>query len=109
MPLNKSVNKVYLMGRLGKNPEKLYASNGDPIVEIDVTTYRPNTETLSEKANTVDFVPTYFRGKLALELLDENLSKGSYIEIEGYLRTHFMLNKKQPKVQVHRYRIWEKK
>ena len=109
MQLNKSINKVLLLGRLGKTPEKLYASNGDPIVELDIATYRPNTETLSEKVNTVDFVPTYFRGKLALRLLDEKLEKGSLIQIEGYLRTHFMLKVKKPKVQVHEYRVWEKK
>ena len=109
MGLNKSINKVFLLGRLGKKPEKLYASNGDPIVEVDIATYRPNTETLSEKANTVDFVPIYFRGKLALEFLDEKLAEGTLIQIEGYLRTHFMLKVKKPKVQVHEYRIWEKK
>ena len=91
MGLNKSVNKVYLMGRLGKNPEKLYASNGDPIVEVDIATYRPNTETLSEKANTVDFVPIYFRGKLALEFLDEKLAEGTLIPFEN---TFYVKSKK---------------
>lgn len=80
-----SVNKVIVLGRLGKNPEVRIATTGNAVAKFTVATNRPvkrneQWEEVTEWHNIVVF------GKLA-EQCDKLTSKGKLICIEGRLET----------------------
>jgi single-strand DNA-binding protein len=82
-----SVNKVILVGNLGKDPETRYTPNGDQITNITVAT----TDTWKDKATgerreATEWHRVVFFGKLA-EIAGQYLKKGSQVYIEGRLRT----------------------
>ncbi|RTL53100.1 MAG: single-stranded DNA-binding protein [Rhodocyclaceae bacterium] len=82
-----SVNKVILVGNLGKDPETRYTPNGDQITNITVAT----TDTWKDKATgerreATEWHRIVFFGKLA-EIAGQYLKKGSQVYIEGRLRT----------------------
>lgn len=82
-----SVNKVILVGNVGKDPETRYTPNGDQITNISVAT----TDTWKDKATgerreATEWHRIVFFGKLA-EIAGQYLKKGSQVYIEGRLRT----------------------
>ena len=82
-----SVNKVILVGNLGKDPETRYAPSGDAVTNIVVAT----TETWKDKASgekreATEWHRVVFFGKLA-EIAGQYLKKGSQVYLEGKLKT----------------------
>jgi len=82
-----SVNKVILVGNLGRDPETRYLPSGEAVTNISVAT----TETWKDKASgekkeATEWHRVAFFGKLA-EIAGEYLKKGSQVYIEGQLRT----------------------
>lgn len=82
-----SVNKVIIVGNLGKDPETRYAPSGDAVTNIVVAT----TETWKDKASgekreATEWHRVVFFGKLA-EIADQYLKKGSQVYLEGKLKT----------------------
>lgn len=82
-----SVNKVILIGNLGKDPETRYAPSGDAIVNITLAT----TDTWKDKASgdkkeATEWHRVVFFGKLA-EIAGQYLKKGRQVYVEGSLRT----------------------
>jgi single-strand DNA-binding protein len=82
-----SVNKVILVGNLGRDPETRYLPSGEAVTNISVAT----TETWKDKASgekkeATEWHRVSFFGKLA-EIAGEYLKKGSQVYIEGQLRT----------------------
>jgi len=82
-----SVNKVILIGNLGKDPETRFAPSGDAICNITLAT----TETWRDKASgekreATEWHRVVFFGKLA-EIAGQYLKKGSPVYVEGSLRT----------------------
>lgn len=76
-----SVNKVILLGNLGRDPEVKATSSGSSIANFSIATSRKvNGETQTEWHNIVAF------GKVA-EICAQYLKKGSSVYIEGRLRT----------------------
>ena len=83
----RGVNKVILIGNLGRSPEIRYTSGGLPLCNVSLATsvsYR-NRET-KEKTERVEWHRLVFFGRLA-EIVSEYLDKGSCIYIEGRLQT----------------------
>ncbi|QCI26149.1 single-stranded DNA-binding protein [Buchnera aphidicola] len=83
----RGINKVILIGNLGKDPEIRYMSNGNAITNITLATSESwkdkHTNTMKEKTEWHKIV---FFGKLA-EIANEYLRKGSQVYIEGSLQT----------------------
>ena len=82
-----SVNKVILVGNLGKDPETRYAPNGDAICNITVaTTDTWKDKQTGEKKEQTEWHRVSFYGRLA-EIAGQYLRKGSAVYVEGSLRT----------------------
>src|SRR5574337_624742 len=82
-----SVNKVILVGNLGKDPETRYAPSGDAICNITLaTTDSWKDKATGEKKEQTEWHRVAFFGKLA-EIADQYLKKGSQCYIEGSLKT----------------------
>lgn len=82
-----SVNKVILVGNLGKDPETRYAPSGDAICNITLaTTDTWRDKATGEKREATEWHRVAFFGKLA-EIAGQYLRKGSQIYVEGSIRT----------------------
>ena len=82
-----SVNKVIIVGNLGKDPEVRYMPSGGAICNVNVATTRQwkNKES-GEKQEETDWHRIVFFDRLA-EIAGEYLKKGRSIYVEGRLRT----------------------
>src|SRR5918999_5811558 len=82
-----SVNKVILVGNLGRDPETRYMPDGAALTNVSVaTSFQWNDKTSGEKKEETEWHRVVFRGKLA-EIAGEYLKKGSQVYVEGRLRT----------------------
>jgi len=82
-----SVNKVILIGHLGKDPEVRYSAGGSAVANITVATNESWRDKASgEKQEKTEWHRVVFFGKLA-EIASEYLKKGSQVYIEGRLQT----------------------
>jgi single-strand DNA-binding protein len=81
-----SVNKVILIGNLGKDPETRYMPNGDAVTNITVATTDTWKDKNGEKQEKTEWHRVTFYRKLA-EIVAEYLKKGNSIYIEGRLET----------------------
>ena len=82
-----SVNKVILVGNLGKDPEIRYAPSGDAVVNITLaTTDSWKDKATGEKREATEWHRVVFFGKLA-EIAGQYLKKGRQVYIEGALKT----------------------
>ena len=83
-----SVNKVILIGNLGKDPEVRMTQDGMRIVNLTLATseYWRDKETQERKERTEWHRVVIFNDKLA-EVADKYLRKGAKIYIEGQLQT----------------------
>ena len=82
-----SVNKVIIVGNLGKDPETRYMPNGDAATNITVaTTDTWKDKATGEKREATEWHRISFFGKLA-EIAGQYLKKGSQVYVEGSLRT----------------------
>jgi single-strand DNA-binding protein len=81
-----SVNKVILVGNLGRDPETRYMPDGAAITNISIATTSTWKDKSGEKQEATEWHRVAFFGKLA-EIAGEYLKKGSQVYVEGKLRT----------------------
>lgn len=81
-----SINKVILIGNLGRDPEVRYMPSGDAIANISVATTDTWKDKSGEKQESTEWHRVVFFGKTA-EICGQYLKKGSPIYVEGSLRT----------------------
>jgi single-strand DNA-binding protein len=82
-----SVNKVIIVGNLGRDPEVRYLPNGDAVANIAVaTTDRYKDKQTGENKEITEWHRISFFGRLA-EIVSQYLKKGSQVYVEGSLRT----------------------
>lgn len=82
-----SINKVIIVGNLGRDPEIRYMSNGDAIANIAVaTSYKSKDRQTGEQKESTEWHRISFFGRLA-EIVGQYLNKGSSIYVEGRLQT----------------------
>jgi|SRR5450830_105589 len=82
-----SVNKVIIVGNLGRDPETRYMPSGDAMTSITVaTTDSWKDKSTGEKKEQTEWHRITFFGKLA-EIAGQYLKKGSQVYVEGSLRT----------------------
>ena len=82
-----SINKVIIVGNLGRDPENRYLPSGEQVTSIAVaTTDRWRDKASGEQKEQTEWHRISFFGKLA-EIAGQYLKKGSQVYIEGRLRT----------------------
>jgi single-strand DNA-binding protein len=82
-----SVNKVIIVGNLGKDPEVRYMPSGSAICNVTVATTRQwKNKDSGEKMEETDWHRIVFFDRLA-EIAGEYLKKGRSVYVEGRLRT----------------------
>jgi len=81
-----SVNKVILIGRLGKDPETRYMTNGEAVTNATLATSENWKDKSGEKQEKTEWHNLVFYRRLA-EIAGEYLKKGSQIYVEGKLQT----------------------
>ena len=80
------VNKVILIGNLGRDPELRYTQNGTPVASLNVATSRRWKGQDGQMQEQTEWHKVVVWSRLA-ELCNEYLSKGSKVYIEGRLQT----------------------
>lgn len=81
-----SVNKVILVGNLGRDPEVRYTPDNNAITNISIATTDTWKDKSGEKQERTEWHRVAFFGKLA-EIAGEYLKKGSQVYVEGRLQT----------------------
>ena len=81
-----SVNKVILIGRLGKDPETRYMPNGEAVTNATLATSENWKDKSGVKQEKTEWHNLVFYRRLA-EIAGEYLKKGSMVYVEGKLQT----------------------
>lgn len=81
-----SVNKVILLGNLGRDPEVRYLPSGDPIATVAIATSRRYKNKAGEMADETEWHRVTFFGRLA-EIASQYLKKGNPVYVEGRIKT----------------------
>jgi single-strand DNA-binding protein len=81
-----SVNKVILVGRLGKDPETRYMTNGEAVTNVSLATSENYKDKSGEKQERTEWHNLVFYRRLA-EIAGEYLKKGAQIYVEGRIQT----------------------
>ena len=82
-----SINKVILVGNLGRDPEVRYTPDNNAITNVSIaTTDRYKDKHSGEQKEITEWHRVVFFNRLA-EIAGEYLKKGSQVYIEGRLRT----------------------
>ncbi|WP_313315652.1 single-stranded DNA-binding protein [Pulveribacter sp.] len=82
-----SVNKVILVGNLGRDPEMRTFPSGDQVANVRIaTTDRWRDKNTGENKEATEWHSVVFNGRLA-EIVGQYLKKGSQVYVEGSLRT----------------------
>jgi single-strand DNA-binding protein len=83
----RGVNKVILIGNLGKDPETRYLPSGGAVANVTVaTTEGWKDKTSGEAKERTEWHNVVFYSKLA-EIVGQYLKKGSQVYVEGSIRT----------------------
>jgi single-strand DNA-binding protein len=82
-----SINKVIIIGNLGRDPEVRYAPSGAAMCNVSVATTRNwKDKTSGDKVEETEWHRVVFYDRLA-EIAGEYLKKGSPVYVEGRLKT----------------------
>ena len=81
-----TVNKVILVGRLGKDPEMRYTSSGTAVVNFSMATNHFTKDKDGNNTDTTEWHQVVAFGRTA-EVAGEYLNKGKLVYIEGRLQT----------------------
>ena len=81
-----SVNRVILVGHLGKDPEVKYMANETAVCNFSIATNSSYKDKAGERVEQVEWHNITFFGKQA-EVIKEYLKKGNQIYIEGRIQT----------------------
>src|SRR5512134_2130136 len=81
-----SVNKVILLGNLGRDPETRYTTGGDAVTNLRIATSEQWKDKSGEKQERTEWHTVVLFGRQA-EIAGEYLKKGRSVYIEGRLQT----------------------
>jgi single-strand DNA-binding protein len=83
-----SVNKVILVGNLGKDPEVRRMQSGDPVVNLSVATSETwRDKSSGERKEKTEWHRVVIFNKNLAEVAEKYLRKGSKVYVEGSLQT----------------------
>jgi len=80
------LNKIQIIGNLGKEPEIKHLPNGTAIANFSVATSESWNDKNGDKQTSTEWHNCSFFGKLA-EVCGEYLKKGSQVYVEGSIKT----------------------
>ncbi len=80
------LNKVQLIGRLGKDPEMKYTSSGDPMVNFTLATSEYGRDRDGNRQDRTEWHNISVFGKVA-EVCNNYIRKGSLVYLEGSIQT----------------------
>jgi single-strand DNA-binding protein len=81
-----SVNKVILLGNLGRDPETRYTTGGDAVTNLNIATSEQWKDKSGEKQERTEWHNIVAWGKLG-EICGQYLKKGKLVYLEGSIRT----------------------
>ncbi len=81
-----SVNKVILVGRLGRDPETRYTSGGQAVANFTLATDETYKDRAGERQKRTEWHRIVLWGKLA-EIAQQYLKKGSQVYLEGRIQS----------------------
>lgn len=81
-----TINKVQLIGNLGRDPEVRYTPNGTAVCNLSLATTSAWKDKAGERVEQTEWHRLVFYDRLA-EIVGEYLKKGRSIYVEGRLRT----------------------
>ena len=82
----RGLNKVMIIGNLGRDPEMRYTPNGKPVTSFSVAVSRSWVKPEGERGEATDWFNVVAWGRLA-EICSQYLTKGSMVYVEGRLET----------------------
>ncbi len=84
--MSRDLNKVMIIGHLGRDPEMRYTPSGRPVTTFTVATNRTWNTTDGERHNETEWFNIVAWGNLA-EICKQYLNKGQQVYVEGRLQT----------------------
>ena len=84
--MSRGLNKVMIIGRLGRDPEMRYTPSGRPVTTFSVATSRTWNTSDGERRTETEWFNIVAWGSLA-EICNQYLVKGQQVYIEGRLQT----------------------
>ncbi|MBL7072193.1 MAG: single-stranded DNA-binding protein [Candidatus Omnitrophica bacterium] len=81
-----SMNKVFLMGNLTRDPELRYVPSGSAVANFSVAVNRTYKDNAGERKEDTSFLRVVVWGKMA-EICGEYLTKGRQVLVEGRLKS----------------------
>src|SRR5574341_844349 len=82
----RGLNKVQIIGNLGRDPEMRYTPNGKPVTSFTVAVSRSWVKPEGERAEKTEWFNVIAWDRLA-EICSQHLTKGSLVYVEGRLET----------------------
>ena len=82
----RGLNRVQIIGNLGRDPEMRYTPNGKPVTSFTVAVTRQWTKPEGERAEKTEWFNIVAWDRLA-EICGQQLTKGSLVYVEGRLET----------------------
>jgi single-strand DNA-binding protein len=84
--MSRGLNKVMIIGHVGRAPEMRYTPSGRPVTSFSVATSREWTQADGERREETEWFHVVAWGHLA-EICKQYLSKGQQVYVEGRLQT----------------------
>ncbi len=84
--MTRGLNKVMIIGNVGRDPEMRYMPSGKPVTSFSVATTRSWTNSEGRRREETEWFNVVAWGNLA-EICKQHLHKGQQVYIEGRLQT----------------------
>lgn len=84
--MSRGLNKVMIIGNLGRNPEMRYTPSGKAVTSFSVATSRSWVNAEGERREETEWFNVVTWGNLA-EICKQHLTKGQQVYVEGRLQT----------------------
>ncbi|QPC80873.1 single-stranded DNA-binding protein [Phototrophicus methaneseepsis] len=84
--MSRGLNKVMIIGHVGRDPEMRYTPSGRPVTSFSVATNRTWTSAEGERHEETEWFNVVAWGNLA-EICNSHLNKGQQVYVEGRLQT----------------------
>lgn len=84
--MSRGLNKVMIIGQLGRDPEMRYTPSGRPVTTFNVATTRSWNSSDGERHSETEWFNVVAWGSLA-EICKQHLVKGQQVYVEGRLQT----------------------
>jgi len=84
--MSRGLNKVMIIGHLGKDPEMRYTPSGRPVTNFNIATSRSWNTSDGERRTETEWFNVVAWGSLA-EICNQYLKKGRQVYVEGRLQS----------------------